>query len=157
MARISEKNPRYRTKRQIASDIAVILNADISYGTKYAVLNEVVWVWSEFYGKHKGCPWISVEAAKVADERALIHEHVVPKKQLITALFALCDATPDVIYDYLQSHCIGVLVTKDEDERLRKAKFTSSMPADWDQEDVWARNKNVGIEVLMRHTPDDGR
>ena len=72
MARISDKNDRFRTKKQISNDIVVILSAGVEYGTKFAVLSEVVWVWSEFYGKDEGCPWWSTGALKEQDQKKLI-------------------------------------------------------------------------------------
>lgn len=40
-----------------------------------------------------------------------------------------------------------VIVTEEEDRRLREAKLTSCMPKDWDGVDIFARYKVVGIEI----------
>jgi len=146
MPRISQKNKRFRTKEEIAHDVAEILKGDFHYGTKFAVLSEVVWVWSEFYGKYQGCPWWSVEASKQKEEKN-IHEHVIPKKVLIQALFSMDKPNEREVYDYLERHCIGVVVTKEEDKRLRDLKLGSKMPEDWNGEDVWARYQLAGIEA----------
>jgi hypothetical protein len=70
-----------------------VLQSSLSYGTKHAVLAEVVWVWSEFDGKYTGCPHWSraAAAAREAGEKArsFVHEHVVPKRIIIERLFAL--------------------------------------------------------------------
>ena len=147
MPRIPEKNKRYRTKREIAHDVSVILRADLHYGTKYSVLSEVVWVWSEFFGKYAGCPWWSAEALKEPKEKNKIHEHVIPKKVLIDTLFSMKNFTAKEIHTYLEKHCIGVVVTKDEDKRLRDLKLGSKMPDDWDGSDIWARYRLAGIEA----------
>jgi len=40
------------------------------------------------------------------------------------------------------------LVTLEEDARLRAAGLRSTMPDDWDGENVWARYEAVGIELI---------
>src|SRR5205809_3353602 len=57
VGRVSQKHPRYRTKEVIVNDIAFVLNAPLSYGSRWAVLRDAAWVWTEFHGKYKGCPY----------------------------------------------------------------------------------------------------
>lgn len=145
MARISERNLRYRTKPQLAEDLCKVLCSDLHYGTKFCVLSEATWVWSEFYGKHKGCPWRSKKAMNIEDLRTLIHEHAVPKKELIEKLFELKSPSPRKVFNLMEKFCIGVLITKEEDRNLREAKLTNKMPECWDGNNVWARYEQVGI------------
>lgn len=153
MAKISEKNDRYRSKETICRDLAIVLGSELSYGTKFAVVSEVTWVWSEFHGKHQGCKHWSEKAKNSGlPNKELIHEHIVPKKVLINTLLNMKNPTPDEIFKYLQDYCIGVVVTKDEDSQLNQAKLKSEMPKSWDGNDPWARYKVVGINVIHDKT-----
>ena len=145
MARITEKHKRYRTKEQICEDVATILNAPVQYGTKFAVLAEVVWVWSEFDGKYEGCKLWSENASQARKDK-LIHEHVVPKKIIIDTLFNLSSPTGAAVKDILSKFCLGVIVTKEEDQRLNTMGLRSKMPDDWDGSDPWARYVAAGIK-----------
>jgi len=147
MARISPSNARYRDKPTICRDVAVILRADLSYGTKYSVVSEVTWVWSEFNGKLEGCRYWS-EAALAASGAPLIHEHVVPKSVIISRLFALSEPTPDAVKDVLEQLCIGVVVTKHENLPRNALGLRSVMPADWCGANPWARYEAAGITVV---------
>jgi len=79
----------------------------------------------------------------------LICEHVVPcnvilkgldemkiKKQVISATDILH------VHEKFYRRCI---ITKDEDEILRKEKYNSKMPENWDEKDIYARYKAVGF------------
>ncbi len=149
MAKISEKSPRFRTKDEICKDLVYILTAELSYGTKFCVVHEITWVWSEFYGKHKGCKYWSINAQKVADNtKGLIHEHIVPRKIIIDHIMNMKTPSEVELFDYLEKNCIGVVVTKEEDKQLNKAGLNRKMPVEWDGQDPWARYKEVGISVL---------
>jgi len=87
MGKTSKSNPRYRTKIEICTDVAFVLNSGLHYGTKYALFDNAMWVWTEFEGKYKGCECWSEAALEFSnDERMLVHEHAVPKKLLINLL-----------------------------------------------------------------------
>ncbi|MDR9500401.1 MAG: hypothetical protein RI601_01255 [Desulfurivibrionaceae bacterium] len=153
MAKISEKNPRFRAKEAICNDLAQILSTDLSYGTKFAVVSEITWVWSEFDGKHKGCKyWSSKALTSGLPNRELVHEHIVPKRVLISSIINEIENTPDEIHEYLERFCIGVVVTKDEDALLNDAGLRSKMPAHWNGSDPWARYNEVGIRVEKLET-----
>ena len=149
MACISITNPRFRTKSQICADVSSVLGASLHYGTKFAVLAEVVWVWSEFNGKYVGCKYWSLAAWKVREsDQKWIHEHVVPKSVIIERLMALSAPTFQAVNDVLQRFCIGVVVTHEEDQRLNKLGLRAKMPEGWDGEYPWARYKAANIEVI---------
>lgn len=153
MARISEKNLRFRSKETICHDLAQVLNADFSYGTKFAVVSEITWVWSEFDGKHQGCKyWSSAALQSGLPNKHLVHEHIVPKKVIVDSLMNEVERTPEKIYEFLERFCIGVVVTKDEDISLNRAGLRSTMPKDWEGEDPWARYTAVGIQVEKLET-----
>lgn len=171
MARISPKSPRYRTKQQLADDVAAVLKSSLHYGTKFAVLKEVTWVWTESSGKFIGCPyWTDAAVRRFKRERSqngLRHEHVVPKKVVIDMLLNLEKPTPELVRAILDKYLIGVVVTKEEDVRLN-AEFSKTMPEQFGVEksksfqDPWLRYRNCGIKVrlmpqqteaLLKHLP----
>lgn len=163
MAQIRDSDKRHRSKEIIARDIAFILNAPVSYGTKYAVLAEVTWVWTEFDGKHKGCSYWSVEALKLPVNgigKQTIHEHVVPKRVVIEKLFALQKPTETEVYELLNKFLISIIVKKAEDRRLNLAGFNNKMPAEFDHpehEDYhnpWLRYKKCNIEWRNCRMPE---
>ena len=159
MGRISEKNPRYRTKEEIAKDLAFVLASHLSYGTKYAVLADATWVWTEFYGKIRGCPhWskMAIMQDKVNPRAKLRHEHAVPKKVVIELLMNLEPPTLDRVWDILNRFLIGVVVTPEEDAVLN-SEFSSKMPPEFYDpknpryQDPLLRYKRYNIEVILRH------
>lgn len=148
MPKISERNPRYRSKEQICRDLSLILKSDLTHGTKVAVINEILWVWSEFNGKYVGCPWWSHEALKSfdGDVCGYIHEHIVPKRIVRNTLLQMAQSSAEEIHEYLKKYCIGVVVTKGEDQRLNAAGLNHEMPKNWNGDNVWARHDQVGIK-----------
>lgn len=155
MGRIAEKNIRYRTKQQIVEDTAFVLACEnLQFGTKYAVVDQVIWVWSEFEGKHRGCRYWSEKAVATGSKReGLVHEHVVPRKVIREKLFTLSKPSISSVKRILEKYCIGVVVTKEEDVHLRNLQLHSSMPEDWDRKDVWARYKKANIRVTPQPYP----
>lgn len=158
MARISPENPRYRTKQELANDVATVLNTSLHYGTKYAVLKEVTWVWTESSGKFNGCPyWTDAAIRRFKQERSrkrLRHEHVVPKKVVIDMLFGLKKPTAVSLREILDKYLIGVVVTKEEDDRLN-VEYGKSMPEEFGNkksesfQDPWLRYRKCGIKVRV--------
>lgn len=140
MPRIPESNPRYRTKSELCSELAFVLNSNLHYGTKHAVLLEATWVWTEFEGKYDGCEhWSEAAWAVRGQPEMLIHEHLMPKKLVIERLLRLASPTPSSVQQLMESYCKGVVITRDEDTRLNKLGLRSKMPKDWNEKDVWAR------------------
>jgi hypothetical protein len=151
-----ERHPAYRTKDQMVLDVAYVLAAPLSRGTKQAVLQNVAWAWTEFHGKYKGCPFWTRGALAwcESDPRAkLRHEHAVPKAVVLEMLFKLEGPASDSVRHILESFLLGVVVTPDED-RLLNARFRKSMPQAFadatstDFHNPWLRYKQVGIEVV---------
>lgn len=156
IARISQKNDRFRTKDDICHDLSIILNSELSYGTKYCVAFEITWVWSEFSGKHEGCKYWSEEACKVWEQqkpsvKGLIHEHLVPRKVLIHKLFSEINPSEQTIFNILDKFCIGVVVTKDEDSALNNAGLRSAMPSGWSGKDPWERYTNIICNIVEKN------
>jgi hypothetical protein len=140
MPRIPKSNPRYRTKSELCGELAFVLNSNLHYGTKHAVLLEATWVWTEFEGKYEGCEHWSEAALEFRGQpQMLIHEHVIPKKVVIELLLKLPNPTTGSVHQLLESFCKGVVITKEEDTRLNRRGLRSKMPSDWDGKDLWAR------------------
>jgi hypothetical protein len=151
MARITEKNPMYRTKQQMCIDISEVLNSKtLSHGTKRSVVDHVLWVWSEFHGKYDGCPFWSVAAIEAGEEDSeLIHDHAIPRKLLRAMLFRHdLNAHENVIKNILETYCVGAVITKEEDGFLNSKKLRSSMPHNWNEEDAWSRYREANIKII---------
>ena len=149
MGRISHRSPLFREKALICQDLAIVLNdSRLTYCAKFAVIDQAIWIWSEFDGKYEGCKLWSAKAMRGWKiDRPLIHEHPVPRKEIRARLFSLRKATAASVRRVLNNLCFGVVVTRKEDVALIKAGLNATMPADWDGKDVFARYKVVGIEV----------
>ncbi len=147
MARIPEKSPRYRSKSQICEDLAHVLNTTVSWGTQHAVIAEALWVWSEFDGKYQGCKnWSEGAWAARLNTKVLRHDHAVPKKILIEHLTKLIGkATSNSVCEILERLCIGVVITKDEDELLTRQGLRSKLPDG--KLDPWSRYRRAGIII----------
>ena len=132
----------------MSEDIAKILSAqDLSYGTKFVVLADATWVWSEFDGKYTGCKYWSIAAGEAKSDKDRCHEHVIPKKCIILKLFELDSPTGESVYKILDTYCVGAVITRAEDKKLTKAGFRFSMPPDWDKINVWARYLHADIKM----------
>jgi hypothetical protein len=156
VARISDKSPFYRTKETMSIDLALILNnKELHRGTKKAVVDNVLWTWSELDGKYMGCRYWSATARKTNNSKSkgLIHEHLIPRKVIKEKILSLESPTHETIYKFLESFCVGVVITKEEDKILNNLKLASSMPIDWDGKDRWLRYKNANI--LINPLPHD--
>ena len=156
MGRKSKKNPAYRTKEQLVKDVTIVLNAPLTYGTKYAVCRQAASEWTEHSGKYKGCTLWSKKAHEQFEENGttknLRHEHAVPKKVVIGALLNLRNPTEKDVGLWFK-FLIGVVVTKEE-EKLLNRRFKSSMPPEFydasssSSLDMFVRYKNCGIELI---------
>lgn len=161
MARITENNRRFRTREQIVDDVAFILRAPVSNGTKIVVVENAFWVWTEFDGKYEGCRhWTQSALVQYVQNRRtgakrhhrLRHEHVVPRDVLLPML--LKDEPPSAaeirsIFDEL---LIGVVVELSEDRQLDA--YRKIMPPEFSDpsssgyRDPWLRYKRLGIATL---------
>jgi hypothetical protein len=155
-------NPKYRSKKTICKDIARVLNSKLSYGTKFAVVNQVNWVWTEYYGKYRGCPYWSLAAIQqnkaTGKLKGLEREFVVPKKVINEMIFKLeGQVSPAAVWKIYDAFLIDVVVTAEEDQRLNKGHNHSMPPSFGDPSspdncNPWLRYKLCNIPVTyMRH------
>ena len=102
-------------------------------------------------------------AEQAADPRDLAkrlrHEHAVPKRVVIDALFDLPEPDHERVHAYLSTTLFGVVVTRAED-RVLDTHYRRSMPPEFHDPaspnylDPWLRYRRCGITVLDR-TRDD--
>ncbi len=121
------------------------------------MLKEATWVWTEFFGKIKGCPFWTKSAIALhrrIPRAQLIHEHAVPKAVVIDILLDMKRPTHTAVRRLLTRLLAGVVVTPEEDAKLRK--YRAKMPDDfWTKangkktyRNKWLRYKECGIEVI---------
>jgi hypothetical protein len=77
-----------------------------------------------------------------------IVEHVVPQMEIVNRLMKLEPLNEDTVVTALQKYYRVMLVTREEHALLNASGVRSTMPLDWDGENVFARYKEVGIEWL---------
>ena len=156
MGKVAKKNPRYRTKDEIVRDLVSVLSASLSYGTKWAVMKDVAWVWTEFHGKYKGCQYWTKTALALHQREPkakLRHEHVVPKVVVMKMLSDLKSPTSEQVREICERFLIGVVVTREEDALLN-VEYRQSMPDEFFDSaspsylDPWLRYKKCNIEVV---------
>ena len=161
MARVSKKHPRYRSKAEIVRDLTFVLRAPLTYGTKWAVFRDIAWVWTEYHGKYKGCPYwtkMALMQSQLNPKAALRHEHAVPKSVVIKMLFDLQEPTEQRVREICERFLIGVVVTREEDDVLNM-EFGRSMPPEFSDTaspsylDAWLRYKKYNIEVVECDPP----
>ena len=142
----SDRSQRVRPKQQIVKDVAFILNvpeAWLSYAAQHAVLRQAAWTWTEINGKYEGCEIWSKAAWKirhVAEKGELIHEHAVPRAIVIGMLRQLAErhrgkVTTPMVRRILGNFLHGVVITREEDQRLSKAGWRGKMPREFGDPD----------------------
>ena len=77
-------------------------------------------------------------------------EHVVPQMLIVNWLMDMPPLTKDKVGALLKKYFRVLLITKDEHARLNASGLRSKMPENWDEEDVWARYRAVGIESTRK-------
>lgn len=136
MGRISKKNPRYRSRKQMAADVAFILTAPVSYAAKAAVINQVCWAWTEFEGKYDGCEHWTVLALKQCGapeqrkrgwRKLLAHEHAVPRKVVLDLMMDLEHPDEKEVFELLDRLLVGVVLLREEHDLLN-GDYQRTMP-----------------------------
>lgn len=73
-------------------------------------------------------------------------EHVIPQMLLVNWLMDMEPLTESAVIELLTSYFRVMLVTREEHGLLNSIGVRSTMPSDWDKEDVYARYRLAGIE-----------
>lgn len=90
----------------------------------------------------------NIPRSQAADGAALKDcdvEHAVPQMEIVNMLMDMEAITQTKVQSLLEKYFRVLLVTKEEHRLLNASGLRSSMPKDWDGEDVWARYRAVGI------------
>jgi len=93
-------------------------------------------------GLHPTAHKSKIPRSKEADGRDLNEcnvEHVVPQMLIVNWLMDMSPLTKPKVEVLLKKYFRVLLVTKEEHARLNASGLRSTMPDDWDEEDVWAR------------------
>jgi hypothetical protein len=129
----------------------------VNAATKFAIRTVLREAINKSNSKYKGnvnrknCRYLSVaaEQRQIYDSKAiLIADHAVPVSVSLRAFDDLQDLALDGVVLLVAKYTVMVLITPEEDERLRAAGLVKCMPLDWEQ-DILARYKHVGIEVKI--------
>lgn len=81
-------------------------------------------------------------------QKKLRHEHAVPRSKLAKYVLAEAKTVDDIIATF-DRHCIGVLVTVDEDSKLNSGGLRDGMPPGWQwSDDPLARYATRGFQVF---------
>jgi len=130
---------RFRSKETLIHDLNFILNcSEVHSGTKFAVLAETLFMWTENYNeKFVGCPFWSKEAIEhyirerdsgknqMESLKGLRHDHIVPRVYFRKILLEseVC-ITEQLLWELFNNFLYGAIVTKAEDHKLS----TKDMP-----------------------------
>lgn len=106
-------------------------------------------------GKYKGHSHWSKDAVLILNSnggivsrvnRFLSHEHVVPVRLVVDRLLQISPNAPIEDFEIeIRRFSVVAIVTRDEEQLLREAGLRDTMPAGWNEIDVWARYRAVGL------------
>ena len=157
--RFKKSDKRFRTREQIAADVDTILKADLTYGTKWSVINNAMWSWTVIDGKFVGCPrWTEMAILRYVEfggkrgwKKHLRHEHIVPRSVVSQLVLGLPAPSPAAVFDLFSKLVVGCIVDRTEDAVLNR--YRSSMPPEFDDtthtgyRNPWLRYEQCGITV----------
>jgi len=100
----------------------------------------------------KNVRYVSAAAVPhLAQKGPVVAEHLIPISVLLNSrLYAAVDPVveTDALVHLAKQYANMALISVEEDALLRKHKLQSTMPANWDGADLFARYRAVGIEVF---------
>lgn len=137
-------------RRSISRDIALALQSGLSEAARRAVLHDALWRWSQLDGKREGCRYWSSAALISRRKTNLIHEHVVPRAVLVSH-FESRRPEEEEVHAHLTRMCVAAVITEAENRKLGGA-LHRAMPRDWNGDDIWARYRAAGIQVVDTKT-----
>jgi hypothetical protein len=149
MARIAESSELFRTREEICRDVAFALRTkELHFAARRAVVDQAIWVWSEYEGKFSSSLFWSKDALRAKERKEpIIHEHPVPRKEIRVRLFSLKRVSIRAVREIFETYCLGAVISKAEDEYLNRLGLRSRMPDNWNGNDVWARYRCAKINV----------
>ena len=98
----------------------------------------------------RNCAYLSLaaEALLAANPGArLVADHAIPVSLSLREFEGLEQPSLDAVVALVARYAVMVLITLDEDARLRAAGLVKAMPSDWDGQELLARYRQVGIPI----------
>ena len=95
---------------------------------------------------HKARISRSKAALNKPDSECMV-EHVMPQMEIVNRLMDMRPLTKAGVIELLTNYLRVMVVTRDEHTLLNSSGLRSTMPPDWDGNDVFARYAAIGIEV----------
>lgn len=86
---------------------------------------------------------------KLGEGSRFVFDHAVPLKVVYQIMLESRREQRDLLPQLLM-FCEGVLITKEDDDRLTRLGLRSSMPSDWNYFDRYSRYEVAGIEVVNK-------
>lgn len=91
---------------------------------------------------------VAAEALLAANPGArLVADHAIPVSLSLREFECLEQPSLDALVALVARYAVMVLITLDEDARLRAAGLVKAMPSDWDGQELLARYRQVGIPI----------
>lgn len=122
-------------------------DSELPLANVHILLDHFLWAWTEFEGKYKGCNWWSEKAyeeyikRKENKTKGFIHDHVVPRDVIRKEILKMLgnNSSYEQLFDFFNMHLIGCVITKEEDNRLRKLGLKDVLGCNLDTHTAWNR------------------
>lgn len=161
----NKKNELYRDRDEMIQDLFYLFNCkDISDGSRMALINNILFEWTEYHGKFVGCKLWSRSALELwsinRSDKGLRHEHIVPRnivREILIGKYYEGNLNPDIIRKIFLKYLIGVVVTKKQDELLTDLGYKQIMPDEFyikgnpSYQDEWLRYRIIGHDIEVCH------
>lgn len=153
----SQRPSKERDEETLVKDAKILIQAELSFGTKWAALDDILWHWTERDGKfHRGprtdkpgcslwsngalCALCRNEVHPSEIKSKFTHEHIVPRAYLKDLMLS-GNLIGDDLEKLLTKCCKAVIVTRPEDTKLSR----DSMPENWDwrEGNPYARYRDI--------------
>ncbi|TFJ91700.1 hypothetical protein [Lentibacillus salicampi] len=157
MGRISKNNRKYITKADMVESLSktyqLYVLSELPLANIHILLDHYMWAWTEFDGKYKGCKWWSEKAyeqyttRKENKTKGLIHDHVVPRDVIRNETFKILGNNSDdkQLFDFLNKHLIGCVITKEEDNAINELGLKSVLGCNLAHHTTWNRYDTAKI------------
>lgn len=158
------KSHNLALKKRISALLDLILNGSSDEFLQGILLDRLLWTATEDNDKNErvkyiGQPYWSKEAIqhyqkqnqgrKNKEFKDLRHEHIVPRIIIKKSILELTNKNSDNIFEILELYSHAVIVTKQEDQRLKDVGLNKEMPESfYSSGDVTSRYLKAGIEIL---------
>ncbi|MCX7166554.1 MAG: hypothetical protein NTV11_09790 [Rhodocyclales bacterium] len=149
---------------KLTEDVSNVLNdPQLHSRIKQQVLDGALWWMADYSGKGLKCQFRSKKADGICKPLlpgskvtglGLVHEHIIPKNLIRGQLSKLTIPVDKEEVKRLLKLSAYCLVHKDDDAQLNKEKLRKKMPrvqwqiSDAIPEDIWARYKTSGVEII---------